>query len=393
MSKKKIAFYMHTGADNRGCEAIVRSTSKIFKDADITVYSSDVEADKKVGLDAICKIESIGKKFVPHSFNHICLKIKSILTRDYYTIIKYRYKNLLKNVDKYDYFFSIGGDNYCGYGLETEMHFLNHYIRGKGVKTVLWGCSIEPDMLTDKAMINDLNDYSMIVARETLTYEALKQHGVTTKILLVPDPAFVLDTQKTELPDNFIVGDTIGINISPLIQNRENGAGAAYNNYRDVIKYIIDNTSSNIALIPHVIKSNSDDRIPLKQLHEEFKATGRVVMFNEKAQLNCMQLKYIISKCKMIITARTHASIAAYSTAIPTFVVGYSVKSKGIAKDIFGSYDNYVVPVSELTELNELTTAFKWMLENESKIKEHLKEKMPSFEANINNNEGLKSLL
>lgn len=372
MTKKRIAFYMHGGADNRGCEAIVRATAKIFGDADVTLFSSDVEADKKVGLDKICKIESIGKKFVPHTLNHICLKVKSILTRDYYTVIKYRYQNLIKNVNQYDYFFSIGGDNYCGYGLETEMHFLNHYIRSKGVKTILWGCSIEPDMLTDNAMKDDLNDYSTIVTRETLTYNALKENGITTNVVLMPDPAFVLDKQEIELPANFRNDDTVGINISPLIQNRENGQGMAYSNYRELIKYILEQTSSNVALIPHVIKANSDDRIPQKMLYEEFKSTGRVILFNENAELNCMQLKYIISKCKMIITARTHASIAAYSTGVPTLVVGYSVKAKGIAKDLFDTYDNYVISVQEINEKEALLNNYKWLESNRLEIASHL---------------------
>ena len=61
--------------------------------------------------------------------------------------------------------------------------------------------------------------------------------------------------------------------------------------------------------------------------------TGRVVFFEDH---NCMELKGIISKCRFFVGARTHSTIAAYSMGIPTLVVGYSVKARGIARDLLG---------------------------------------------------------
>ena len=55
-----------------------------------------------------------------------------------------------------------------------------------------------------------------------------------------------------------------------------------------------------------------------------------------------MELKGFIARCRFFVGARTHATIAAYSSCIPTFSVGYSIKAKGIAQDIFGTYKNYV---------------------------------------------------
>jgi colanic acid/amylovoran biosynthesis protein len=99
--------------------------------------------------------------------------------------------------------------------------------------------------------------------------------------------------------------------------------------------------------------------------------------------LNCSELKYIISKCRFLIAARTHASIAAYSTCVPTLVVGYSVKAKGIAKDIFGTDDNYVIPVQSLKENGDLIKAFKWIQENEDKIRIYLQRVMPDYCAKV----------
>ena len=60
-------------------------------------------------------------------------------------------------------------------------------------------------------------------------------------------------------------------------------------------------------------------------------------------------------------------------------MVGYSVKAKGIARDLFGTYENYVIPVQSLREEGELIKAFNRMLEQEEKLKEQLARVMPPY--------------
>lgn len=54
-------------------------------------------------------------------------------------------------------------------------------------------------------------------------------------------------------------------------------------------------------------------------------------------------------------------------------------KIQGIAKDIFGSEENYVIPIEQIKEENKLTQAFIWLQGNENHIKEHLKKRMPQY--------------
>ena len=207
-----------------------------------------------------------------------------------------------------------------------------------------------------------------------MTFEALKSIGANVK--LYPDPAFQLNKIDKELPEGFIDGNIVGINISPMIVKNEQQNGITVKNYELLIKHIIEDTDMNVALIPHVIWENNDDRIPCKDLYDKFKHTGRIVMIDDD---NCEVLKGYISRCRMFIGARTHATIAAYSTCVPTLVVGYSVKAKGIAKDIFGTYENYVIPVQTLTKEEDLSLAFDWMHKNENSIRTHLEKFMPSY--------------
>ena len=227
-------------------------------------------------------------------------------------------------------------------------------------------------------MIEDMKRYSFISARETITYTALKEAGLT-KIYLYPDPAFTLETVECPLPKQFNEGQVVGINLSPLVQKLDNTGNLVFENYKNLIKYILRQTDMSIALIPHVCKSNNDDRVAMKSLKECFDDEDRIFMVNDEGTLDCRKLKYIISKCRFMITARTHASIAAYSTMIPTLVVGYSVKARGIAKDIFGNYDDYVLDIHHVKSEDELTDKFKYLEEHEQEIRSYLDEFMPSY--------------
>lgn len=368
--------YYHGGSGNHGCEAIVRSTYKVLKNSQVLLLSKNVYEDYKYGLDKIVFIKkdsnvSINRKTLLYFFS--VLEIKLLGTTILAT--KQKRKSILDNINKNDISFSIGGDNYCYNGYEI-LSDLNYLIHKKGAKTVLWGCSIEPSLMKDKNLVKDMKRYDLITVRESLSYEGLLAAGIKDNVVLCSDPAFTLDKIDLPLPNNFIEGNTVGINVSPLIMSCEKKEGITKQNYIELINYIIKKTDMNVALIPHVVWENNDDRIPLKELYEKFKNTNRICLIND---CNCMELKGYISKCRFFVGARTHATIAAYSTCVPTLVVGYSIKAKGIAKDIFGTYDNYVLPVQSLLQKNDLVNAFLWIYNSEDKIKVHLKKCMPDY--------------
>ena len=162
-----------------------------------------------------------------------------------------------------------------------------------------------------------------------------------------------------------------------MVIGKEKKPGIILNNYIKLVNYILNNTKMNVILIPHVIwAENNDDRIPLKQIYDVFKDTNRVLLIDDQS---CENLKGIISKCRFFIGARTHSTIAAYSQCIPTLVVGYSIKAKGIAKDLFGTFDNYVIPAQNMADELDLTNAFKWLVSNETKIQQLYSMKMPEY--------------
>ena len=194
--------------------------------------------------------------------------------------------------------------------------------------------------------------------------------------MLVSDPAFTLPKIDLPLPKGWKEGKMIGINASPLIIENGKNAKTVYEAYRLLIEYIIKETEYNVALIPHVIAEGNNDYEVLKKLYDEIESKDRLVLVGDH---NCLELKGYISRCSFFIGARTHATIAAYSTCVPTLVLGYSVKSRGIATDLFGTYDHYVLPVQEMNDSKELLNSFIWIQEHEDEIRNHLIDIMPEY--------------
>lgn len=382
---KKITMYPHSGSDNHGCEAIVRTTIDIMREAIPTIdssilISSEPYQDIAVGLDQKCEIKTQLKLINRLSVDYIKCLIQKVVYGKKDAFDTYSLGNSYENLDKKTLALSIGGDNYC-YDTPHHIFFVNNEIRKTEAKNVLWGCSIEPEFMKDE-MLEDLKGYNLIFARETITYSALIKKGLTNA-RLCPDPAFLLEKQEVALPEGFQEGNTIGINLSPMIMSYEENQGAAFENYNLLMEYLINETEHKIALIPHVMWDHNNDRIPLKKLYNKYKNSGRVLFVAEDNTLNSMELKYIISKCNIFVAARTHSSIAAYSQCVPTLVVGYSVKAIGIARDIFGDEKGYLIPVQSLKQKEDLTTLYKQFVLKQHDVKEHLEKFMPEYKSRI----------
>lgn len=375
----KYYLYANGSAENHGCEALTRSTIKILnktKENYIENATYDLNKDKKYGIDKICKLIMVGNNLKLTKSKRFIGSLNRKILRNNNFQNQFQFGEVINNSIGKDIALSAGGDNYCYENSADILGFMNNKIGKLGLKTVLWGCSVEPAVIASKIGKAALESYDLIICRESLTFNALISNGINRNTKLFPDSAFLLDDIQLELPDGFDKNNTIGINISPLIVNYEMSEGLTIANYMKLVEYILNYTDMKIALIPHVVINGNDDRKPMKEIFEKFKHTNRII---EIADHNCMELKGFISRCRLFIGARTHATIAAYSTCVPTLVVGYSVKAKGIAKDIFGSYENYVIPVQSLTNDNNLIDAFQWLLNNESSIRHHLQHYMPSY--------------
>ena len=368
MSIKRV-LYMHTGSGNHGCEAIIRTTSNLLNGPkDVILWSNtrseDIQYGSAQGFEKIVVSEEI-KRFSP-SYIEALIKRKLL-----------HYKNVnrdifLRELFKNNIAISVGGDNYCYKWSAKQAVQLNKVIRKYCASSILWACSVDSEAITPEIR-EDLAEYDLITAREQITYQILKEINPNT--VRVADPAFLLERIDLPLPEGFQEGNTVGINVSPLIMKYGEGS-LILDNYRLLIRFILSETEMNVCLIPHVVWPYNNDLEPINILYHEFGDSERV---SKIVDGNCCELKGYIARCRFFVGARTHATIAAYSTCVPTLVVGYSVKSRGIARDLFGTDKGYVLPVQALKKQDDLKCSFQHLLATEQEQKSRLSEIIPDY--------------
>ncbi len=369
----------HTGSDNRGCEAIVRSTIKIFSEAGIEdkpyLVTYNPNQDKNAGVDKIANLiayKNYASKLSRLFYGGMRKFLKNPVIGQ--SVI---HKDIWSKIESSDLSLSIGGDTYC-YKVPTGFVAHNRKMKELGVPSILWCCSIGAEFLTDEVR-KDLDNYTFIVAREGYTYENLVNAGISKdKILRCCDPAFRLDIRECKLPEGFVRGNTVGINFSTVVKNEKSMQSALY-----MVERILSETDMNICFIPHVytVNPDTDDLLMMRLFYDKFKDSGRVSLV--KDALSCEEIKYIISNCRFFVGARTHTTIAAYSTAVPTLAIGYSVKALGIARDLFGTEKGYAIPYKDIEEKEALWRAVSSIIEKEEQIRERYAKVLPNYAKSV----------
>lgn len=369
----KIALFFHSGSVNRGCEAIVRSGVAMIKainpQAVVNLISFNPESDKDIPLlDAIYDGRDI--EIPRFSVNGIISAFQFKLFQDETYFLRKKHHNILKHIPDHDIFLSIGGDNYC-YGEQPWLYEIDRSIKKAGKKLVLWGASIGDEDLSE-AKLEDLKTFDLILARESLTFGLLQKHKLQN-VALCADGAFTMEKEELPLPLGWQHGNTLGFNFSPLVWQRNK---QAYQAAIDLVQHILDTTDMTVALTPHVMEKGNDDFEVLTAFYDHFKSGGKVLLLPNN--LNAIQYKGYIARMRFFIGARTHATIAAYSKLIPTMVLGYSVKSKGIARDIFGE-EKLVLGLNEISDSQKLIAQFEEMKAQENEITTILANRIPEI--------------
>lgn len=370
----KILLFLHGGSLNRGCEAIVRTCVAEIKTQfpnaiiDLASYFPETDEVIKPLVNKIFSQKPIEIKKYSHNWWLASFYFK--IFKDESFAHKITFKNIISQINNYDVFISVGGDNYC-YGESSDIYTLDREIKKAGKKLILWGASVGEEDLSP-AKIEDLKRFDLLLARETLTVAALKNSGCQN-VKLVADGAFLMEKTELPLPEKFLENKTVGFNFSPLVftKNTKSKVAAFL-----LINHILETTDFHIALAPHVIQKGNNDYETLKEFFEKYKETNRVFLLPDN--LNATEYKGYIARMRFFIGARTHATIAAYSTGVPTMVLGYSVKSKGIAKDIFGE-EKLVLGIDEISDAGKLIAKFEEMKNEEDSMKEILKNKIPKI--------------
>ena len=384
----KYYFPLHLDGDNRGCEAIAKGTAILLDEKKDVLYGlcRNVSVDKKLGTD---KYVTLIEPIIPPFYKR--LKNKVIRTFDLPLQQSIIDPSLvfLSTMQKDDIMISFVGYMMC-FGNNNVITTTN-YVHSRGIKSILWGCSMGEENLTPEKK-KTLHNFSLIYARESLSYKFFKDIGLTN-VCLFPDPAFILKPEKCNLPQCFVRGnDIVGINLSNYVIGGFSLGTPFGKEISKLLDYIVRETNYHVLIIPHVVwdspSNRQNDKVVAAIVMQRYGYTGRFSVMDVD-NLNYSQIRYIISKCKMFIGCRTHSVISAYATCVPTLALGYSIKSKGIAKDI-GLSDRLVIDSRKISYTGYLIDAFRYVDRELIGISQHLRDVIPVY---IDSTYGIRDVL
>lgn len=400
VNKKKIFIIWHGGCKNKGCEALltvmVKVLYRIFKDKNLEISCTswipeydrqlfpDVNFIKVVPLSGSYKqdilkilgnipaVNNIFKKILKHS--------KKDTVRNYF---QYKEK-IINEIKTCNYIFAIGGD-YLGeyYGsLDDSLEYIK-LAKKHNKKIYLIGQSIGPFSKKNIDKVKKiLRQVDFITVREPKTYEYLKKNGFDmAKIKLTKDLAFDfgLEGYQNKIIDQMIPKNcslNIGVNLSAGIAKYSKIKRREYfYNMFELISYLIKKyPNSRVYLIPHNFFPNDDDRIICNRMVSNINDSQVVSVCNSDKDVTARQIKYIISKMDIFIGARTHSTIAAWTTNIPTLAIAYSTKAYGLVEYIFGknSMKNYIIDIRK-TSFTNLKDKVDYIIRNKDKIKKEIR--------------------
>jgi colanic acid/amylovoran biosynthesis protein len=296
------------------------------------------------------------------------------------------------DIESCDAMLLIGGDNITlDYGIENllfQIRFVQ-FAQRAGKKAMLWGASVGPftaEPAIENFVAAFLRNLDYVTVRETISQQYLNNIGVKTNVALAADGAFVMAPQPFDtIPfwPNKSEHSVLGFNISPLIQKFRPANEHPEVLQREVagfIKTVLDSSNTAILLVPHVdpldgATDNSDSHYMRHIMALVNDTTGRLSI--APANLNAAQLKYVLSQCTYFIGARTHATIAAMSCLVPTVSIAYSIKAKGLNRDLFGN-EGCVLETPQVNETT-LNKYFELLVTNQTELKALLTKKIPEW--------------
>lgn len=373
---------------NRGCEAIVRGTMTVLRRA----FGENLRVTAaSYGLRQVVKNQARAETDL--AIQHVRLGCERLtaawflenLNKRLHARTPGKFYMLGRAVRDACVALQLGGDHYSlDYGYPREHMDLDRFLFRSCVPVVIWGASMGPfdkDPAFAAEMFAHLRKISGIYVRETVSSEYLRAHGVNDNVREVADPAFAMEPSPPS-PDKLpcpLSGNLIGLNFSPYMSlHVTRGDLDAWRRLcADAVARLLRQTGCDILLVPHVfhVTPHNDDPGFLQSVSAAVREkTGRFVPVLGPA-LSASEIKWVIARCRAFVGCRTHSTIAALSSGVPTLSLAYSTKARGINRDVYGSQE-YCLEPAEVSPLR-LYERINSLLENSAGIRAHLAAVVP----------------
>jgi polysaccharide pyruvyl transferase WcaK-like protein len=379
---------------NRGCEAIVRGTVNILRRQydnprflSISHFNSieELEDQQKNEIDGsirhrstfyLSKKDALARFYRPSTWKYVYRS----LNKDK-RLGRSVYEEMIPHLPDAESVLAIAADSYSlDHGPPRLFVALDDLVLEREQRLMIWGASVGPfDQRPDyeRFMSRHLRGATGIFARESATVDYLDRIGVTENVFRTADPAFAMDAVRPrgiedELP---LDGEAIGLNFSPRLAKyvADNDLDEWTRMVASIITAIAKRTEMPICLIPYAVRSCSDDHGFMKDALALADGTENVALVSPR--YNAAELKWIIGRMSVFAGARTHSTIAALSSCVPTLSFAYGIKSQGIHRDIFG-HDDFCLEAKDIAA-TAVADRLSSMLDRKAEVRRELVQRIP----------------
>lgn len=393
-------FAGHESLTNRGCEALLRGITRAVRQVDagaaFLAPSFDMAADARRWHQSA----ALGVRFVPAYRLPAAVRVWARLQRRWPAVrhlglprpgLPAPLRSLAEGVERC---VLTGGDVLSlDYGLPSLTRYLGQarYFARRGVPVALWAASVGPfDTMpeVERRVVDDLHRFADISVRESATLAYL--HGLGLKrARQAVDPAFLMEPESwdtTSVMPSARDDGVLGFNVSPLVhkivQRRGPAAGEAFEAALiGFLRHVLASTRLGIVLVPHVDSidggAGNSDYLYMRDLTARAGLDPMRVTFAPR-HVNAAELKHLIGQCRFFVGARTHATIAAWSRLVPTLSLGYSVKARGLNRDLFDD-ERFVVDTLDL-DRTRLVDGFELLRQEEARARDLLGLRIPLWQ-------------
>ena len=390
---KTVLFTGHHGFSNRGCEALVRSSVELlsgtFGPLRFLVPSLNCDLDRLQWPEA----ESLGVEWIPAYqpwFARYWVNLQHLPHSPLQHLVwPFRLPaHWQQAVSTCDLVLCTGGDNYSlDYKTPSLVMACDQLAVKLNKPVVLWGASVGPfdSAPTTAEKVRQLfAQFQQLTVRESISLQYLKQKLDFEQVQLIPDPAFSLESSPWDLTHlNLSAKDRwVGVNASALFARYTDAPNQFPSQLAELINYLSENNWG-IVLVPHVspLDREGGDYAFLKQVLGLCSTSTQKNIRLLPDGLNAAQLKYVIAQLDFFIGARTHATLAALSSCIPTLSLAYSVKAVGINKDLMGD-DRLILHAKSCTAAG-MIEAFERIVDQKPFIVERLQAMIPVYQQRL----------
>lgn len=275
------------------------------------------------------------------------------------------------------------------YGLPSLYHWMGliDWAIDRGKPVHLWAASVGPfgkNPRVERQVAEHLRRYASISVRESATLDYLRGLGLDA-VMLVADPAFTMTPEPHDHAEALFARaatGVLGFNVSPLVRGYlpDEEARAKFDaEIVDFLRDVVRERGLAVLLVPHVDPYRTDWNSDSAYMSRLAAAAGlpddQLAILPR--DLNAAQLKHALGRCRFVMGARTHATIGALSMGVPTISIAYSVKARGINRDLFG-HEDVVLPTREVSRAR-LLGALDLLVAREEEFRALLAERLPAW--------------